>query len=172
MVVPLRLDGSRIVRPPVQEVHRSDDVVKRIGAENLCDSLLVLEITDLNPRKHPVVFTQRFDECKIRIERVLELVRLQPFALKRAHKGIIEDQIVIVELLKLRKRVRVLGEADLVDAALRCRAKESLCVVRIVRTVLQVHMIVKSHSIPQSNSPARMRSQTVITPCARLLGAT
>ena len=171
MVVPLRCDCRRIVCPAVQEVHRADHIVERIGAENLCDSLLILEIADLDARKYLVLFLQLFDECEILVECVLELVRLQPFALKCAHKRIIKDEIVIVELLELRKGVRVLGESDLMNAALRRGAEEPLCIVLIVGAVLQMHMIVKPHNAPQSNSPARIRSQTSITPCSRLLGA-
>ena len=152
-------------------MHRTDNVVERIGAQNLCGSLLILKIADLDAGEHLVLLAQLLDEGKIFIERILELICLQPFALERTHKAVVEDEIVIVELLELRECVRVLRESDLINAALRRRAEESLRIVLVIGAVLQMHMIIKTHRLPQSNSPARMRSQTSITPCARLLGA-
>ena len=117
MVVPLRLDRRRIIRPAAQEVHRTDNVVERIGAQNLCGSLLILKIADLDAGEHLVLLAQLLDEGKIFIERILELICLQPFALERAHKAVVENEIVIVELLELRECVRVLRESDLINAA-------------------------------------------------------
>ena len=171
VVVPLRFDCAGIIRPSAQEVHRPDHIVKGVRLENLCNRLLILEVADLDARAYLVFFLQFFDECKVFVKRVLELVRLQPFALKAADKAVVQDEIVVVELLKLRKGVRVLGKADLINAALRRRADESLRIGLVIRSVFKVHMIVKTHGTPQSNSPARMRSQTAMTPCSRLLGA-
>ena len=130
-----------------------------------------MEIADLDTRAHLVLFPQLFNKGKILVQRVLELVLFQPFPLKLPHSTVVQDKIVIVELLELGKGMGVLRKADLIDAALLCRTEESLRIVLIVRAVLKMHVIVKAHITPQSNSPARMRSQTSITPCARLLGA-
>ena len=171
MIPPLRFDRLCIVRPAVQKVHRADHIVKRIGGEDFFDRRLITEIADLNARQHLVLFLQFLNKGKIFVKRVLKFVLFQPLPLKLPHGAVVQDKIIIVELLELGEGMGVLRKADLMDAALLCRTEEPLCIVLVVRAVLEMHVIVKAHLIPQSNSPARMRSQTSITPCSRLLGA-
>ena len=170
--IPLRLDLGPVVRPTANEVHRSDHIVKIAAAEDFCNSRLILEVADLDPRLDRVLFLELCHEGEVFFERILELVLLQPLLLKTADEGVVQDKIIVIERFKLRKCVTVLGKADLRHAARRRRTEKTFHPRFIVRAVFQVHMIVELHDLPpyifpSSSSRRRMRS----TPCCVLGGA-
>ena len=170
--IPLRLYLGPVVSPAANEVNGADHIVKITAAEDFGNSRLILEVADLDARLDRVLFLEFCHEGEVFVERILELVLLQPLLLKTADEGVVQDKIIVIERFKLRKRVTVLGKADLRHAARRRRPKESFHPRFIVRAVFQMHMIVELHDLPpcifpSSSSRRRMRS----TPCCVLGGA-
>ena len=89
---------------------------------------------------------QLLHEIKIFLQRVHELFLFQPLLLKLSNEGIIKNEVIVIEGLKLFKAVAVLGDTDFVYAALLCRIKKSLHPCRVIGTVLKMHVIIKSHT--------------------------
>ena len=167
MAIPFGLDFRRVVSPAAQEVDGADDVVKRVVLEDVVHLVLLLEIADLDARAHiRMALAQLFHEAEIVVERVLELVRLQPFLLERADETVVENQVVIVELLELGERVAVLADADLVEAALCRRREKAFGPVLIIGAFFKMHVIVEFHQ----HKPSFMsHSMPLSTPASSLL---
>ena len=70
---------------------------------------------------------------------------MQPFLLIGTDHRIIEDQLIVVDIFELGEAVAVLGYTDAVDSACLGAVEESLYPSKIVRTVFEMHMIIKFH---------------------------
>ena len=105
VLLPLRLDFRRVVSPAAQEMHRADDVVKIVILEDVAYLRLVLEVTDLDADLDAMLLLQLVHEGEVLVERVLELVALEPLLLERADERIIEYEVFIVKVLEFRERV-------------------------------------------------------------------
>ena len=170
--IPLRLDLGRVVGPAANEVNGADHIVKIAAAEDFGNSRLILEVADLDARLDRVLFLEFCHEGEVFVERILELVLLQPLLLKTADEGVVQDEIIVIERFKLRKRVTVLGKADLRHAARRRRTEKTFHPRLIVRAVFQVHMIVELHIFPSCIFPSSSsRHSTRSTPCSPFGGA-
>ena len=86
-------------------MHRADDVVKIVILEDVADLRLVLEIADLDADLDAMLLLQLVHEGEVLVERVLELVALEPLLLERADERIIEYEVFIVKVLEFRERV-------------------------------------------------------------------
>ena len=86
-------------------MHRADDVVKIVILEDVAYLRLVLEVTDLDADLDAMLLLQLVHEGEVLVERVLELVALEPLLLERADERIIEYEVFIVKVLEFRERV-------------------------------------------------------------------
>ena len=86
-------------------MHRADDIVKIVILEDVAYLRLVLEVTDLDADLDAMLLLQLVHEGEVLVERVLELVALEPLLLERADERIIEYEVFIVKVLEFRERV-------------------------------------------------------------------
>ena len=147
MGVPFGLDLGSVVAPAVQEVHRADQVVKFVGCKYLADGFLVLEVADFHADLHSVAeLSELGDEVEVIVDGVLEFIRLEPCLLEPADEGIVEDQVLVVEVFEFGEGVAVLGDAYFVEAAFFGGIEKALDPVFIVRAVFKVHVVIQFHN--------------------------
>lgn len=148
MGVPFGFDLGSVVAPAVQEMHRADQVVEFVGREDLADGFLVLKVAYFHADLHSVTeFSELGDEVEVIIDGVFEFIRLEPCLLKFADEGIVEDQVLVVEVFEFGKGVAVLGDAYFVEAAFFGGIEKALDPVFIVRAVFKVHMVIQFHNL-------------------------
>ena len=154
-----------IISPAFEEVHRADNIIKGIFLEDFSHLVLVGKITDLYPRLDLMFLLELCHKGKILVNGVFKLVGLQPLLLKLADKGIIQNQILVIQVFKLREGMRMLGNTDFIHAQPLSLLKKALNPVFVIGTLFKVHVIICSHNSPLSHTGHHLSSSE--SPSAR-----
>lgn len=126
-------------------MHRADSIIEIPSVEDFFHGVLIFEIANLNADLDRMIFFEPRHEIEIIFERVFKFVRLEPNLLKLSDERRIQNQIVVIKLLKFGESVRVLAYADFVKLVTFRRLEKTFDPSRVVVAVFKMHVIIKSH---------------------------